>query len=110
MSSSSLAVGWGSVGVIVATGLAESGCSPLLEVGVVLTFPASAPVCLCKPCLLTHLTLHKGRRQSHPRVLYEPPRGKGALAIRMSSSSSGKGEWERCAQGGEKMEGEELFW
>lgn len=76
----------------------------------VLTFPASAPVCLCKPCLLTHLTLHKGRRQSHPEVLYEPPRGKGALAIRMSSSSSGKGEWERCAQGGgEKMEGEELF-
>ena len=35
----------------------------------VLTFPASAGVCSCKPCLLAHLTLHKGRRQSRPQVL-----------------------------------------
>lgn len=80
---------------------------PLLEMqGVVLTFPASAPVCFCKPCLLAHLTLHKGRRQSRPRSCIQPPRGEGALANRVSSSSRGK--TGRCAhEGVEEMEGEE---
>lgn len=74
MSNTSLAVGWGSGGANCSLRAGrerlQANTCPLLEVGVVLTLLASAPVCLCKPCLLTHLTPHKGRRQSHPEVLY----------------------------------------
>lgn len=87
-------------GLIVTAGLAETRTCPLQEMA---WFDPSSPcpVCSGKPCLLAHLTLHKGRRQSHPEVLR-----RGGLAVRVSSSSNGKGGWERCAgDGGEDGRG-----